>query len=289
MKSLLWIGSLLLVSCTTTPPVREAATEAKAAPVHRYLAWLEGDYQTGYEPSREVTAERMKRWEGEPPAMEKTDEYLEYLALTDATNGREAETKIKGFLAKYPEEKRAVFLLGVHYMRARMQELAVYFFNQLEKDTTFAWKSLLYNNLGMLALREGNRVLAMDYFEKALGAAPRIAAPYVNLGAIYLQGRNYVEAEKVFSMAVQVDGDFEDAVLGLGGAQEGAGKFAAAWDTYKTFMDKNPGAISVLYNGSLVLGNRLGQAAQAEELMRRYVERGGKETAGAQKMIEIWR
>ena len=59
--------------------------------------------------------------------------------------------------------------------------------------------------------------------------------------------------------------------------------------TYKSFIDRNPGATSVLYNGSLVLGNRLGQPAEAERLMQRYIERGGKEAAGAQKMIEIWR
>jgi Tfp pilus assembly protein PilF len=289
MKKILLSLSLVLAACTTTPASRQAASESGAVPVHRYLAWLEGDYQNGYEPSREVAAQRMKRWEGEAPDMENTDEYLEYLSILDATSPREGEAKIKQYLAKKPQEKRAVFLLGVHYMRARMQELAEYFFNQLEKDQTFTWKSLLYNNLGMLALRDGNRIQAMDYFEKAVGASPRIAAPYVNLGSIYLQGRNWVEAEKVFTAAVQADGEFEDAVLGLGSAQEGAGKFAAAWDTYKNYIDRNPGAVSTLYNASLVLGNRLGKTAEAESLMQRYIQRGGKETAGAQKMIEIWR
>lgn len=292
MKCLWLILPAILSACTTTPSTREAASVGNGtptAPVHRYLAWLEGDYQNNYEPSREVAAQRMKRWEGEVPSVENTDEYLEYLSLLDATNPREGEGKIKSYLAKNAGEKRAVFLLGVHYMRARMQEMANYFFNQLEKDNSFAWKSLLYNNLGMLALRDGNRVQAMDYFEKALGAAPRIAAPYVNLGAIYLQGRNYADAEKTFATAVQVDGEFEDAVLGLGSAQEGSGKFAEAWETYKSFIDRNPGAVSTLYNASLVLGNRLGRTADAEALMQRYIQRGGKETAGAQKMIEIWR
>ena len=289
MKRLSSILLLALAACTTTQTGRQTASAPADGKVHRHLAWLEGDYQNGYETNREIAAQRLKRWEGDAPSMENTDEYLEYLSIIDATNPREGEGKIKSFLAKNPEEKRAVFLIGVHHMRARQQELAEYFFNLLEKDESFSWKSLLYNNLGMLSLRDGNRIQAMDYFEKALGASPRIAAPYVNLGAIYLQGRNWTEAEKVFSTAVQVDGEFEDAVLGLGSAQEGLGKFAAAWDTYKSFIDRNPGATSVLYNGSLVLGNRLGKTADAEGLMRRYIERGGKETAGAQKMIEIWR
>ena len=265
-------------------------TAAQPLPPQRYLAWLEGNYQTDYEPDRKVASEKAKRWDSKAPDMAETEEYLEYLSTRDASGkASDSEKLLKQFLSRNPNEKRAVFLLGVHYLRGKRRELAQYFFSQLEKDPKFVWKSLLYNNLGMIALQDKNRDLAIDYFEKATKAQPPTAAPFVNLGALYLQSRSFVDAEPLFRKALDIDDEFEDAALGLGVCLEAQGKFNEAHKVYASFLSDNPDGLSVLYNDAVVLGSRLKQREQAAEMMLRYIQRGGKETARAHEMIQSWR
>lgn len=291
MKKIIFLLIPFILAAGGKRPARDLAFEPDdSRDVFRYLSWFEGDYQTGYQPNRELAQTQLKAWEGEPPKEEDTEQYLSYLALLDASSGKsKAESLIKDYLTRHPRELRAVFLLGVHYLRIRKDELANYFFNQLEKSPDFVWKSLLYNNLGMIALRDNNRDEAIGYFEKATEAQPRIAAPLANLGSIYLKGRNYEKAYEVFKKAHEVDNQFEDAVLGLGSALEGLGKFEEASKQYEDFSNDHPKALSVVYNRSLILGNRLNKTADAAQLMLRYIQQGGKETAKAQKIMKKWR
>ena len=174
-------------------------------------------------------------------------------------------------------------------MRLKKRELAGYFFAMLEKDPAFAWKSLLYNNLGMLALQDGNRFAALGFFEKAIKAEPPTAAPYVNLGSLYLQSHSYADAQTLFTRAQEIDGDFDDAALGRGSALEGMGKFEDAHKVYVDYLASHPDALSVLYNDSVILGNRLKQRDMAAQQLLRYIQRGGKETAKAHEIIQSWR
>jgi len=259
-------------------------------PPMRYLAWLEGDYQTAYAPNREVAGEKLQKYDGKVPDMSDTDEYLQYLSVLDASGrGTEAEKLIKNFLAKNPNEKRGVFLLAVHYQRGKKKELAQYLFTSLEKDPKFVWRSLVLNNLGMLAFQDKNREKAIDLFEKATKSQPPTAPPFVNLGSLYLTSRSYADAEALFRKAHDIDPEFEDAALGLGSALEGQGKFTEAHQVYASFLSDNPNGLTVLYNDALVLGNRLKRRDDAAELMLRYIQRGGKETAKAHDIIQTWR
>lgn len=284
MKNLLMLVPVFfIVQCASTKTAQNGGVPA------RHLAWLEGDLQNDYEPDRKIAEEKLKKLEGKVEGAD-VDTQLEYLSVLDASGKTtEAEKKIKAFLAANPDNKRAVFLLGAHYLRTKKKELARFLFAQLEKDSSFSWKSLLYNNLGMLALQEKNRRGAMDYFEKAVKAEPPTAAPLVNLGALYLQSRSYEMAHPLFERAVSIDDEMEDAYLGLGASLEGLGKFEEAHRVYANALSKNSNALSALYNDSVILGNRLKRRAEAAEQMLRYIQRGGKETAKAHEIIQGWR
>jgi len=267
----------------------EARPETSTQPL-RYLAWLDGDFQSEYQPQRELARRRLKRWRGGVPDESDTDKYLAYLAVLDASGEyRQAEKKIKAYLVNHPKEKRAVFLLGSHYQRRQRKELAEYFFLQLEKDRDFVWKSLLFNNLGKIALAENRKERAITYFEKAADADPPIAAPYVNLGAIYLRSASYDDAERMFLRATHIDDHFEDAVVGLGATLEAKGKYKRAAEVYQDFRDDHPDALSVIYNLAILLGDRLGKKQEAAELMLQYIKRGGRESVRAQKRMKKWR
>ena len=281
----------ILFSCSSKQITdKEIVGQSTGSFPMRRLAWMEGDIQNDYQPDRKVAEEKLQEFKNKIPEMVETDAYLEYLSVLD-TSGKsiEAEKKTKLYLASHPQEKRAVFLLGVHYLRIKKKELALHFFRGLENDKTFAWKSLLFNNMGMLALQEKNRREAIDYFERATKVEPLTAAPFVNLGALYLQSRSYNEAYRLFARATSIDEGFEDAYLGLGASLEGLGKFEEAHGIYAQHIDKNPNALSVLYNDSIILGNRLKRRDEAAQQLLRYIQRGGKETAKAHEIIQGWR
>ncbi|MBI4404778.1 MAG: tetratricopeptide repeat protein [Deltaproteobacteria bacterium] len=281
-----------LAGCASGPAKKsdeQAARPNKSTQALRYLAWLEGTVQTDYDVDKKAIQSRLEVFRNSPPLATDVETYLEYLSVLDASDSARADKEIKQFAANHPGEKRLAFLLAVHYLRANKKELAAYYFHQLEKDPHFPWKSLLYNNLGLLALKDGNRILAMDYLDRAIKATPAVAAPFVNLGAIYLHSRSYADAGKLFVRALEIDDDFEDAALGLGGSLEGQGKYEEAHSIYSDFIASHPNALSALYNDSVILGKRLKRQQEASQQLLRYVQRGGKESARAQEMLQSWR
>ncbi len=292
MRYLLFAAlAIWMHGCATQERVPAQAPTAKKAPYpYRHLAWMEGDFQTNYEPNRTIAEEKLKRWEGKIPEMTDNEEYLEYLSTLDASGrNSDAAAKIRQYIARFPNDKRAVFLLAAHYLRTGKKDLANYLFTQLEKDPQFQWKSLLYNNLAMVALQDKNRQAAIGYLEKAIDAKPASPTPLVNLGALYLQSHSYADAEKLFARARALDDDFEDAALGQGTALEGQGKYEEAHAVYAEFISDNPEALSVVYNDAVVLGSRLKRREEALPLMQRYIQRGGKETAKANEILRNWK
>ncbi len=265
-------------------------TEGVKPSVTRHLAWMEGDLENGFEPNRTVAEAHAQAWEGKVPEMSDSEAYLEYVTTIDAAgHGAVAEKKLREYLAKHPKDKKAIFVLAGHYLRAGKKELATYLYHQLEKDSEFAWKSPLFNNLGLLALKEKNRLAALEYLEKATRAEPASPAPFVNLGSIYLQSHSWADAEKLFARARELDSSFEDASLGLGLALEGLGKLEEAHAVYSEHLGQNSEASSVLFNDAALLGNRLKRRDEAAELMKRYLQHGGKETAKAHEFLQNWR
>ncbi len=242
---------------------------------------------TGQLPLPNVASEFGVKWEGTIPAIDSRD-YIDY--LSSAVGSRDGtERRLKEFLSKNPKNLRGVYLLGLHYQKVKKLELAQYFFNQLEKESDFEWKSHLLNSLGLSALAAKNRLLAIDYFDQATKAKPPLAAAFVNRGALFLQSRSYSDAERLFRRAQEIDPSLEEAALGLGVALEGSGKFDAAHSVYSDYIGDNSRALGVLYNDSLLLGNRLGKKEAAANQMLRYIQAGGRESAKAQESMRNWR
>ncbi len=280
--------SLALASCASK--YQAPVTEGPLPPVTRHVAWLEGDAENDFEPNRKVAETRVSTWEGKIPEVSDGEKFLEYAATLGAAGQSVlAEKKLHEYLAKNPKDKKAVFVLAGQYLRNNRKELATYLYQQLEKDGEFPWKASLLNNLGLLALREKNRISALDYLDRATKASPASAAPLVNLGSIYLQSRSWADAEKLFARARELDASFEDASLGLGLALEGQGKLEEAHSVYAEHLSNNAEASSVLFNNAVLLGNRLNRKEEAARAMQRYLQRGGKETARAHEFIQNWR
>ncbi len=289
LSTLALVPVALLASCASkyTPPVSE---QPKPTQVIRHLAWMEGDAENQFEPNRTVAESRVTAWEGKIPEITDGEKFLEYVATIGAAGqGATAERRLREYLGKNPKDKKAVFVLAGLHLRSGKKELAGYLYRQLENEKDFPWQAAVLNNLGLLALKEKNRLSGLDYLGRAIKAEPASAAPLVNLGSVYLQSRSWIDAEKLFARAREVDSSVEDASLGLGLALEGQGKLEEAHAVYGEHLSNNKEATSVLFNDAVLLGNRLKRKDEAAELMQRYLQRGGKETAKAHEFIRNWR
>jgi hypothetical protein len=77
-SAILCLFPLLLESCAATQSKSDCASAeatstetcaaaAGEAPVFRYIASVEGDYNSGYQPDRTVAESKLRRWEGKVP------------------------------------------------------------------------------------------------------------------------------------------------------------------------------------------------------------------------------
>jgi Flp pilus assembly protein TadD/peroxiredoxin len=72
-----------------------------------------------------------------------------------------------------------------------------------------------WNNLGLIATREGSMADAIEYFEKALALSPDHMVALVNLGNAYRQQRRWEDARATFEHAVVVGPQDPEADYGL--------------------------------------------------------------------------
>ena len=86
-----------------------------------------------------------------------------------------------------------------------------------------------YNNLGELALRQGNQDAAQGYFRQALGINAKAPEPNVNLGMIAIQNGQFQDAELFMSKGVNAN-NFDEALghlyLAQGKYNQASAKFA---------------------------------------------------------------
>lgn len=73
-----------------------------------------------------------------------------------------------------------------------------------------------WNNLGLLATREGNTAEAIPYFQEALRLSPDHSVALLNLGNAYRQQKNWGDARKILERAIQVAPDDPETNYSLG-------------------------------------------------------------------------
>jgi tetratricopeptide (TPR) repeat protein len=79
----------------------------------------------------------------------------------------------------------------------------------------------IYNLLGMVYLKLGDRPRALTQFQKAVSLDQKFAPGYLNLGAMALSYRDYAGAERSFSKATELEPGSSDARLYLAWALDG--------------------------------------------------------------------
>ena len=178
----------------------------------------------------------------------------------------QAEAFFRLALRDDPESAEALYGLGSVYLKQEKSGEARQSFERAVKlqasypDTVGnAW-----NNLGLLATREGRTDEAIPYFQEALKLNPDHLIALENLGNAYRQQKNWDEARKSLERAVAVGPQDAEANYSLGMVFAQLNDTDRAYEYLQRALKSRPGYPEALNNlGVLYL--RTGQRDQAVE------------------------
>jgi tetratricopeptide (TPR) repeat protein len=125
-----------------------------------------------------------------------------------------------------------------------------------------------WNNLGILAAREGNPDLAIQYLQRALKIDPEHSIALQNLGNAYRQKKDWPQAKLVLERAVALNPDDPEANYSLGMVFAQQNDIEHAYDYLQKALASRPGYPEALNNlGILYLRTR-----RPEEAKRSFEE-----------------
>ena len=142
-----------------------------------------------------------------------------------------AEVWFRQALEDDPSSAEALYGIGSVYMNQNKNALAREMFEKCVKLKASYPGTLpdAWNNLGVLATREGRISDSIEEFQQALKLDPRHVLSLDNLGNAYRAGKQWDEARKVLEFALEVRPDDPEAHYSLGMV------FAQTGDTEKAY------------------------------------------------------
>jgi tetratricopeptide (TPR) repeat protein/peroxiredoxin len=105
-----------------------------------------------------------------------------------------------------------------------------------------------WNNLGLLAARDGRRDEAIGYFQKALELSPDHSIALNNLGSAYRQQKQWDDARKTYDRVLRLNPNDAEANYGLGMVFAQNGETERAFDLLQTALKLRPGYPEALNN-----------------------------------------
>ena len=171
----------------------------------------------------------------------------------------QAEVSFRQALEDDPSSAEALYGIGSVYLNQNKNALAREMFENCVKLQPTYPETLpdAWNNLGVLATREGHIAEAVDNFQKALAVNPRHLLSLDNLGNAYRLEKNWNEARQVLERALDVAPDDAEANYSLGMVFAQTGETTKAYDHLQRALKARPDYPEALNNlGILYLLNR---------------------------------
>lgn len=261
-KLVVFIAIAGLAGCSSAPK-KEEASGTKASSVAEAPAVSQSEEfekLEKVEPVRPVT----------PPAPS------QYSALNEAIKAQsddriyQAATQI---LTLSPNDARALNALAMyHYKRGRF-DLCRYL---LSKAISSSPKMAeLYSNMGIVQLAQNERREAIKSFRKALDINNDDAVAAANLGAIYVQERDYTKAGVVLETAYRRGVRDARVLNNYGIALTAQGKLDRAEEMYKAALKENNNSKEVLFNYAILLVDHMQKYQDGLDLINRLKFVGG--------------
>ena len=126
------------------------------------------------------------------------------------------------------------------------------------------------NALGIAYADAGNLARSVDALQQALRADPRNVEAYENLGIVSLREKNRIEARDLFRKALALEARLPRAWNGLGVALAGLGDERGAMECWTRAATLDPSLYDALFNlGSTAA--KIGLTAEARDALERFV------------------
>jgi tetratricopeptide (TPR) repeat protein len=165
-----------------------------------------------------------------------------------------------------PGGAEPLYGLGSIYLEQQKRKEAREYFERAVKSTADYPPTLpnAWNNLGILAAREGNTDEAIGFFKKALEINPDHAVALQNLGNAYRQKKDWDAASKTLLHALALNPDDAEANYGLGMVYAQLNDTARAYEYLQKALAARPAYPEALNNlGILYL--RTGREQEAKK------------------------
>ena len=99
----------------------------------------------------------------------------------------------------------------------------------------------------------GTQTEAIDNYKKCVDLDPLHAAAYINLGTLYYNRHDYVQAERFYRKAIEVDPRYALAYFDLGNVLDETGRLPDAIKAYQSAISLAPTYADAHYNLALAL------------------------------------
>lgn len=127
-----------------------------------------------------------------------------------------------------------------------------------------------------VALEEdpGTQLEAIENYKQCVALDPTHAAAYINLGTLFYNRHDYVQAERFYRKAIEVDPRYALAYFDLGNVLDETGRVGDAIKAYKTALQLAPTYADAHYNLALAF-EKTRQPRPALQHWRAYVRLDG--------------
>jgi tetratricopeptide (TPR) repeat protein len=177
----------------------------------------------------------------------------------------QAELYFQQALKDDPESAEALYGLGSAYLQQQKTSDARECFQRVLQLHAGYPGTLpnAWNNLGILAAREGNTDLAIQHFQRALQIDPDHSVALQNLGNAYRQKKDWPQAKRVLEKALALNPDDAEANYGLAMVYAQNNDSARAYEYFQKALAARPAYPEALNNlGILYLRTRRSEEAK---------------------------
>lgn len=151
-----------------------------------------------------------------------------------------------GALSQNSKDLKAQNALGVYHLRKGHLLAAQYFFSRALAQSPNS--SELHNNIGLVSLALNEKKEAILHFKKAFELNNNNATAAANLGALYVEEKEYNKALQALDIAVKKGPRDYRVFNNLGIALAANGKFSLAKDQYQEALRLNSSGREAMFN-----------------------------------------
>jgi Tfp pilus assembly protein PilF len=241
--------------------------------------------------SEELSVDTGKKSSKESPKEEAALPPISKKALSELSKAFESKNQKELFnvagqvLSQNPHDAQALNALALHHIqRGEWGAARLLIERALEKNKNIAG---LYNNLGVIDLREDSLESAYLNFKTAYSIDSRNSNVLNNLGSIYIKYLDYGKAERPIEDAYSFMPESLSVTNNYAILKRSLGQYDESARLYKKVLDKDPRNVSTILNYAILLIEYMKKYDEGERLLNKLEFLESNEPYVRAKMTEL--